>query len=84
MSTFVKSTVLVVFIGFGAGAASAATVSGTIEHVYPRHNTIMLNDHLFRMSTRAFDSARMRRGEAVRVTYHWRHGHRWATEIRSV
>jgi hypothetical protein len=83
MSTFLKPAVLAVVIGLGANAAGAATMSGKIEHVYPRHYSIMLHKHVFIMSSHTFRSARLHRGESVHVTYRWAHGHRWATALKT-
>jgi hypothetical protein len=84
MGTFLKPVVLAVLIGLGANVASAATMSGKIEHIYPRHHGIMLDKHVFRMSSRTFRSAPLHRGETVRVTYRWTHGHRWVTAVKTV
>jgi len=83
MSTLLKSTVLAAVIAIGAGAADAAVTTGKVEHVYPRYHRIMLHKHVFSMNSRTFHSARLHRGETVRVTYHWAHGHRWATAVRT-
>jgi hypothetical protein len=83
MSIFLKPAVLAVVIGLGANAAGAATMSGKIEHIYPRHHRIMLDKHVFGMSSRTFRSAPLHRGETVRVTYRWTHGHRWATALKA-
>ena len=83
MSTFLKPAILAVVIGLGANAASAATMSGRIEHIYPSHHRIVLDKHVFNMSPQTFRSSRLHRGETVRVTYHWANGHRWATAVKT-
>ena len=81
MRTILTPAVFALTVGLGASAASAATTTGTIERIYPQHHRIMLHKHVFHMSPRTFRSARLHRGETVRVTYHWSHGHRWATRV---
>jgi len=83
MSTLLKTAVMAIAIGLGANAASAAIVTGKVQHVYPRHHSIMLKSHVYDMSGRTFRSSRLHRGEAVRVTYHLNHGVRWATALRT-
>jgi len=83
MSTFLKTAILAAAIGFGASAADAAVVVGKVQHVFPRHHSIMLRSHVYDMSGRTFRAAEPRRGEAVHVTYHWVHHIRWATSVRA-
>ena len=84
MRTFLKSAVTAIAIGLSASAASAAVTTGRVEHVYPRYDRIMLHRHIFSMNSHTFRMSNPRRGETVRVTYHWAHGHRWATAVRTV
>lgn len=74
----------VLALGMGAGAASAATMTGRIAHIYPKRHEIVLNKHLVRMTPKTFNSVPLRHGEKLHVTYHWSHGHRWATALRTV
>jgi len=83
MRTLLTSAVVAAVIGLGAGAADAAVATGKIQHVYPRYDRIVLHRHLFSMNSRTFHSVRPHRGEMVRVTYHWAHGHRWATNLKT-
>ena len=82
MSTSLKTAAMAAGLLLGATAANAAVMTGRIERIYPQHHTIVLDKHVFRMSSPAFHSARLHRGETVRVTYHWTHGHRWATAVK--
>lgn len=85
MSSYLKSAVIaLVATGLGAGMANAALMSGKIEQIYPKSHRIMLGNHLFRVSPHVFHTASLRRGESVRVNYHWQHGHRWVTGVSKV
>jgi hypothetical protein len=82
MSIYLKSAILAAAVALGANAAGAAVISGKVEHVYPRYHRIELRNHLFSMNSRTYHSAPLHRGETLRVTYHWAHGHRWATGLK--
>jgi hypothetical protein len=91
MRKFLTPAILALAVGFGASAASAATMTGKIEHVYPQHHRIMVSNHVFHMSPKTFQSARLRRGETVHINYHWSKdcsgnrcsSYRWATGVRA-
>jgi len=83
MSTLLKTAVMVAVIGLGANAADAAIIVGKVQHVYPHQHSIVLKSHVYDMSGHTFHKAEPRRGEAVRVTYHWNHHVRWATSVRA-
>jgi transposase len=83
MSALLKTLILTAAIGLGANAASAAVVVGKVQHVYPRHHSIMLKSHVYDMSGQTFRRAEPRRGEPVRVTYHLTHHVRWATSLHA-
>ena len=92
MQKFLISAVLAIAVGFGASAASAATMTGRIDHIYPQQHRIVLGQHAFHMSPKTFQSAKLRRGERVHVTYHWSKdcagnrcsSFRWATGVKAV
>lgn len=83
MRMFLKPAVLALAVGLGASAASAATMNGKIERINPKAHTFVLSKREFHTNPHA-NSLRMHNGQNVRVTYHWSHGHRMATEVRPV
>jgi hypothetical protein len=83
MNMLLKTAIIAGAIGFGANAANAAIAVGKVQHVYPHQHSIMLKSHVYDMSSHTFHKAEPRRGEAVRVTYHWNHHVRWATSVRA-
>jgi hypothetical protein len=71
VKTLLIPTVAALLIGVGASSALAATMTGRVQHVYPQNHRIRVNNHTFTMSPRVFQSARLRTGENVHLTYHW-------------
>jgi hypothetical protein len=81
MKKFLTPAVLALVVGLGASAASAATMTGRIESINPKNHTFVVNKHSFHTNPHS-NSLRMHNGQSVRVTYHWSHGHRMATEVK--
>jgi len=82
MKKFLTPAVLALAVGFGASAASAATVSGKIERIDPKGHTFVVNKREFHANPHS-NSLRMHDGQKVHVTYHMSHGRRIATEVKA-
>jgi hypothetical protein len=81
MRAFLAPAVLALAVGFSASAASAATMTGKIESINPKGHTFVVNKREFHANPHS-SSLRLHNGQSVRVTYHWSHGHRMATEVK--
>jgi hypothetical protein len=82
MKMFLTPAVLALAVGFGASAASAATMTGKIERIHPKGHTFVVGKHEF--YTNAHSKAlKLHDGQKVHVTYHMSHGRRIATDVKA-
>jgi len=81
-----KVTSAAVAITAAAGAAAASptqTVTGRIDHLNPRGQSLIVRNEVYRYDPRLIGVG-LRAGETVRIQYREQHGHRVASRITPV
>lgn len=64
-------------------AASAATVSGHVRRVSATASTLWIGHHRYHVA-KSLPLNKLHQGERVQLTYHVRHGQRWATAFKPI
>ena len=85
MSPSLRATVLAVATAaaLASNAASGATITGRVHAIDAAAHRLTLRHHVFHWS-QALHAGDIRKGEHLRLTYHWNHGKRWVTAFRPI